>query len=345
MKEEYVSYMLERLKELVAIDSTTCDYEEIQAYLTGKVTEMGYPVSPFHKGGFTSLIGGEGHPIIATVHGDDIGLMVHRILDEGTLKCHPVGGLKTYAAEHANVRVKTRDGRIYTGVMRRKYPSLHTMPSDAYFQNGVTYDELVCFLDEDVHSREDVLTLGIRPGDVIALDPDLRITEKGFIKSRFLDDKAAVAVMLTYLHALKEEGRVPGRKFTAHFSMYEEIGHGGCVGIAEDTEEFLSIDVGCVGPGQQSDEHKVTIIALDSRYPYNYPQTTKLVNTAEAAGVPHALDVHLPRYGTDGDCALTSGHDVMHTAFGPAVMGTHGYERTHVDSMKATFDLLNAYIG
>ena len=229
--------------------------------------------------------------------------------------------------------------------MKRRYPSLHTMPNDEYVNKGATYEDLVLWLDENVHSKADVEALGIRPGDIVALEPNLVITDNGYIKSRFLDDKAAVAVVLTYLYYLKEENVVPGRKFTAHFSMYEEIGHGGACGIPADTEEFLSVDVGCVGPGQQADEHKVSIIALDSRYPYHYYATTALAELAEREGIPYALDIHLPRYGTDGVAALNSGHDIINTAFGPAVMGTHGYERTHIDSMTATFDLLKAYIG
>ena len=345
MKQEYIDYMMDRLRDLIGIDSTTGDYAEIQAYLMEKCASYGLTSQPFHKGGFITPAGGEGHPLVVTVHGDDIGLMVHRVLEEGTLQVHNIGGLRPYGAEHANVRVKTRDGRIYTGTMRRKYPSLHIMPTDDYINKGTNYDELVCFLDENVHSREETLALGIRPGDIIAIEPNYVETPSGYIKTRFLDDKAAVAVLLTYLYALHTEGRTPGRKFTAHFSMYEEIGHGGCTGIPEDTEEFLSMDVGCVGPGQQSDEHKVTIIALDSRFPYHYYATTELCRVAERAGVPYALDVHLPRYGSDSDCALTSGHDIINTGFGPAVMSTHGYERTHIDSLIATFDLLNAYVG
>lgn len=345
MDAKYKALILDYLKELLAIDSTTGDYAAIQKYLSEKTEALGLTPQYFNKGGFSVCAGGEGNPIVVSVHGDDIGLMVHRILENGTLQCAKIGGLHPYGAEQANVRIHTRRGGVYTGCMKRRYPSLHTMPTEAHFTQGVTYDDLLLWLDEDVHSRQEVEALGIRPGDIVALDPNLVITEKGYIKSRFLDDKAAVAVMLTYLAFLHDTGVTPGRKFTAHFSMYEEIGHGGACGIPSDTREFLSMDVGCVGPGQQADERKVSIIALDSRFPYHYDATTALAALAEEKGIPYALDIHLPRYGTDSDVALTSGHDVINTAFGPAVMGTHGYERTHIDGLAATFDLLRAYIG
>ncbi len=345
LKDIYVTRMLSRLEALLAIDSTTSDYEAIQAFLSEQLTALGFTPQPLHKGGLTALIGGEERPIVVSAHADDIGLMVHRVLDNGTLQMHNIGGLRAYAAEHVNVRLKTRDGRCYTGTMRRKYPSLHMMPDDAYINAGASYDDLALYLDEDVRSAADVAALGIRPGDIAALEPNLQITDSGYVKSRFLDDKAAVAILLTYLSALREEGRLPRRRLTVLFSMYEEIGHGGACGIPADAEEFLSIDVGLVGPGQQGDEKKVSVFACDSRFPYHYRATTDLVNLAEARGIPCALDIHLPRYGSDSDVALTSGHDVINTGMGPAVLGTHAYERTHIEGLKATFDLLDAYLG
>ena len=345
MNAEYEKYMLDQLKTLLKIDSTTGDYRQIQEYVGSVLKDFGYKPEFFNKGGLAAAIGGEGSPVCVSAHMDDIGLMVHRILDNGLLQVCPVGGLKAPGCEHSNVRVKTRDGRIYTGTLRRKYASLHTKPDEEYNDSSVSYEKLFIYLDEDVKTRDDVEKLGIRRGDIIALDPATVFTDSGYIKSRFLDDKACVALLLAYLYRLKKEGITPSRKVTAHFAAYEEIGHGGCCGIPEDTEEFLALDVGVVGPGQESDEHKVTVIAKDSRFPYHYETCTNIVNTAEDAGVAYALDVHLPHYGSDGDCALTAGYDVRHSAFGPGVLETHGYERTHVDSLRATFDLLTAYLG
>ena len=49
-------------------------------------------------------------------------------------------------------------------------------------------------------------------------------------------------------------------------------------------------------------------------------------------------------YTSDVDCALKSGYDVKHCLIGPGVYASHGYERTHIDGLSATFDLLSAYL-
>ena len=56
------------------------------------------------------------------------------------------------------------------------------------------------------------------------------------------------------------------------------------------------------------------------------------------------MDVY-PYYGSDADVALTAGYDVRHGLIGSGVYASHGYERSHVDGVKNTFELLKAYLG
>jgi putative aminopeptidase FrvX len=37
-------------------------------------------------------------------------------------------------------------------------------------------------------------------------------------------------------------------------------------------------------------------------------------------------------------------NDIRHAAIGPGTANSHGYERTHIDSLRNTFDLALAYI-
>ena len=60
-------------------------------------------------------------------------------------------------------------------------------------------------LDEDVRSAEDVRKLGIDVGDFVCFDPRSRITESGYIKSRFLDDKLSVGILQAFAQYLKDE--------------------------------------------------------------------------------------------------------------------------------------------
>ncbi|MBO4306286.1 MAG: M20/M25/M40 family metallo-hydrolase, partial [Clostridia bacterium] len=217
----------------------------------------------------------------------------------------------------------------------------------------VTEDELrlalpdfrtnVCVvLDNDVKTAEDTRALGIETGDMIALDPRFTMSN-GYLKSHFIDDKACAAVLLAAMKAIKEQGLALSRKVYAYFAFYEEIGHG-TVTLPDGVTDILAIDIAPTGPDQNSDEHKVSIFAKDSRYPYHWGMTNDLRRAAIENNVDYVMDIFTPHYGTDCDPALAAGYDIRHAAIGPGTANSHGYERTHMDGLKATYELLMAYI-
>ena len=336
------SYCIETFKRLLAVDSTTGQYEEIQALTCGILDELGIPYRTIHKGGIIADLGGEGNAVVVAAHLDDIGLMVRHVNADGTLNLCNVGGLHPFYSVMENVRVYNRDGNVFTGTVCRTPNSIHVTEEELRNTLG-DYRKNVCVvLDEDVHSAQDVYDLGIETGDVVALEPRLQLSN-GYIKSRFVDDKACVAVLLAWMKALKESGIALSRKVYAYFSMYEEIGHGTTV-LPEGVQDIIAIDIAPTGPDQTSDEHKVSIFAKDARFPYHWGLTTELRNAARTAGIDYVMDIFTPHYGTDCDPTVLAGYDVRHAAFGPGTSNSHGYERTHEDALKACYDLLTAYL-
>lgn len=170
------------------------------------------------------------------------------------------------------------------------------------------------------------------------------MTETGYIKSRFLDDKLSAAILMGYAKYLKDTGKVPDRKVYQYFTVFEEIGHGASASVPDDVTDVISVDMGCVGEGIACTEKEVSICAKDSGGPYHYDLTTELVKTARDYGISYAVDVY-PFYTSDVEATLKSGYDVRHALIGPGVYASHGYERSHVDGMMNTFRLLNAYLG
>lgn len=340
----YRDYLMEQLKNLLAIDSTTGHYAPIEEYLAGQVSALGYMPTRLRKGGVTADLGGEGNGLVITAHADDIGLIVRYVNADGSIRVCNVGGLYPFLCEHTNVRVYARGGQVYTGTMRRNNPSLHLMQDEDRTTLGDYEKNFFLYLDEDVKSAADVAKLGISCGDVIALDPGTVFTPSGYIKSRFLDDKASVAVLLTFMKMVKEKGIVLSRRVTAHFSLYEEVGHGGASGLPADTEEMLAIDIGCCGPTNYSDERKVSICPMDRAFPYHRGMLEELIAAAEGAGVQYVLDLFVPHYGSDANAALRTGIDIRHGLIGPGVLETHGYERTHEQGLLETLKLVCAYV-
>lgn len=337
---------IDYFKRLLDVDSTTGQYEEIQGLLCNILDEMGYPYQVLRKGGVIADLGGEGDAIAVTAHLDDIGLMVRHINADGTLNVCAVGGLYPFYCVTENVRIYTRTGKVYTGTICRTPNSIHVTEEELR-DVAPDFRKNVCIvLDEDVKSTDDTAALGIATGDIIALYPRFE-QAGGYLKSRFVDDKACVAVLLEFMKAMKEADTIlpatPRRKVYAYFAAYEEIGHG-TSWLPEDVVDMLAIDIAPTGPEQNSDEKKVSIFAKDSRFPYHWGMTNELRECAEAAGVDYVMDIFTPHYGTDCDTSIVAGYDIRHAAIGPGTANSHGYERTHIDGLKNTYDLLTAYL-
>ena len=340
MKQEYVSYIREQLHAVLGIDSPSGCTEQVQEYLCGTLRAMGYEPHRLKKGGVHVTLGGEGAPLTLLSHADTLGAVVQYIKPNGRLAISNMT-LNVFNAEAENVRVITRFDGAYEGTLQLCNASVHVNP-DPYQARDLNKNmEIV--LDYDVKTAEDVKKMGIRPGDAIALEPRLRITETGYVKSRYLDDKASVVALLTLAKWVSDgKIRLP-RRVDLLFTVFEELGHGGACGIADDTEELIAVDMGCVGDNVTCTERQVSICAKDNSGPYNRTLSNKLIRCAERAQIDYAVDIYYS-YSSDASVAIRVGYDVRHALIGPGVYASHGYERTHLDGIFNTFALLRAYL-
>ncbi len=343
MKNFDENYCLETFRSLLAIDSTTGQFREIQDWVSAEIERLGYTPVKTHKGGVMADLGGEGNPLIIAAHLDDIGLMVRKINADGTLKVCRIGGLYPANCTGENVRVYTGEGKVFTGTICRTPNSIHVTENEIRTTAGDFETNICVVLDMPVRTASDTRNLGIETGDFIALEPRFTMSN-GYIKSRFIDDKACVSVLLNVMKTLRENQITPNRKTIAYFSCYEEIGHGTSY-LPEGVKDILSLDIAPTGPDQNSEEHLVSIFAKDSRYPYHQTMTAELRDTAKNAGIDYVMDVFTPHYGTDGDVSVAAGYDIRHAAIGPGTSNSHGYERTHIDGLRNTYALTISYIS
>lgn len=342
MKDMDMNYMMEQLQKLLSIDSPSGFTGKVTDYLLEEYTRLGYQPVKTKKGGVLVDLGGSGNAILTMAHVDTLGAMVAEIKSNGRLRLTRVGGLNANNVETENCRVYTLDGRIYEGTVQLQDASLHVNAD--YQKEERTFDSVEVLLDANVSSKEEVLALGIANGSFVCLEPRTRITESGYIKSRFLDDKLSTAILLAYAKYLKEEKVTPSRKVYQHITVFEETGHGACGSVPDDVEELLSIDMGCVGEGLECTERQVSICVKDGHGPYHYDVVKGLVEAAKKNNIAYATDVY-PFYGSDADAALSAGTDARHGLIGPGVYASHGYERSHKEGAAATLALLQAYLG
>ncbi len=342
--ETYFNYILSETKKILAIDSPSGFTKKAADYVLNAYRELGYEPVQTVKGGVFCEIGGADtkDALFMEAHIDTLGAMVCDINANGYLKLSPIGGMNANNAEAENCRIYTRDGKIYSGTFQLKDASIHV--NDDFDSTTRTFDSMEVVLDEKVSSKEDTLALGILPGDVVCFDPRTTVTPNGYIKSRFLDDKLSVGILLGFAKYVKEEHISLPRKVYQHITVYEEVGHGGAASIPSDVTEVLSVDMGCVGEGLSCREHQVSICAKDSRGPYNYDVVSNLIAAAKRKNLDFAVDVY-PHYGSDADVALTAGYDVKHGLIGSGVYASHGYERSHKDGILNTFLLLTEYLN
>ena len=341
--ENYVNYAVEKTTALLAIDSPTGYTRAAEEFVQKEFEALGFPAVRTNKGGILIDLGGKNadDALLLEAHADTLGGMVAEIKGSGRLRIVNVGGMNANNAEAENCTVYTRDGRTYTGTFQLQNASIHV--NGDYDSTKRTYENMEVVLDEMVSSKEDTLALGILPGDIVCFDPRTTYTKSGYIKSRFLDDKLSVGILLGFAKYVKEEQIALPRKVYQHITVYEEVGHGGAASIPSDVTEVLSVDMGCVGDGLTCREHQVSICAKDSRGPYNYDVVSGLIAAAKRKNLDFAVDIY-PHYGSDADVALTAGYDVKHGLIGSGVYASHGYERSHKDGVINTFLLLTEYL-
>ena len=344
MERKYADYAVEQACALLAIDSPSGFTARAAQWVKDAFSALGYPAEITQKGGVLIDLGGEdaADGLFLEAHSDTLGAMVSEIKSSGHLKLTNLGGLRAENAETENVRVYTRAGKVYEGTVQLANASVHV--NGAYGDTKRSFDTVEVVLDEDVKSAADTRALGVEVGDIVCLEPRTRVTASGYIKSRFLDDKLSVGILLGLAKYLRDENVVPKRHVYAHVTVYEEVGHGGSASVPAGVTEAISVDMGCVGDGLACTEKQVSICAKDSGGPYSYEVVGKLIDAARREGADYAVDVY-PHYGSDVEATLRAGYDIRHGLIGAGVYASHGYERSHVDGVLNTLKVLKGYLN
>ena len=336
------NYILNVAKEILEFDSPTGFCFEIIDKIKDMAESFGYEFETTNKGcGIITIKGESQEKVIGlSAHVDTLGAMVRSITSEGKLKFTLLGGpiVPTLDSEYCTIR--TREGKKYTGTFLSTSPAAHVFEDSSSKVREPKNMEIR--IDENVKSKEDTQNLGICPGDFIFIDPKSTITESGFIKSRFIDDKGSVSCLMGLLELFNRENIVP--KFTTKIliSTYEEVGHGASY-IPSDITEMIAVDMGCIGDDLSCTEYDVSICAKDSGGPYDYNMVTDLINLAKTNELKYAVDIY-PMYGSDVGAALKGGNNIRGALIGPGVHASHGMERTHYSAFENTIKLLYLYL-
>ncbi len=340
----YADYAWDQAAQLLAVDSPSGFTHDAAAWVKNAFEKLGFAATITTKGGVLVDLGGTDNNdgLLLAAHSDTLGAMVAQVKGNGRLRLTPLGGMNANNAEAENVRIYTRDGKIIEGTAQLCNASVHV--NGEYSSTKRSFDTIEIVLDEVVSSADDVKNLGIQVGDIVCFDPRTRRTASGYLKSRFLDDKLSVGILLGFAKYLSDNHIVSSRRTWVHVTVYEEVGHGGSASVPEGVTEAISVDMGCVGDGLTCTERECSICAKDSGGPYSYDVVGKLIAAAKAENASYAVDVY-PFYGSDVEATLRAGYDIRHGLIGAGVYASHGYERSHIDGVYNTILVLKGYLG
>ena len=341
--ENYVNFAVEKTTALLAIDSPTGYTRAAEEFVQREFEALGFSATRTNKGGILIDLGGEDadDALLLEAHADTLGGMVAEIKANGRLRIVNVGGMNANNAEAENCRIVTKFNGTYEGTLQLCDASIHV--NDNYNDTSRKWKAMEVVLDEVVANADDVKKLGISVGDFVCFEPRTRVTKSGYIKSRFLDDKLSVGILLGFAKYLADNALTPKRRVYVHVTVYEEVGHGGAASVPSGVTEAISVDMGCVGDGLQCTERQVSICAKDSGGPYSYEVVQKLIAAAKRENADYAVDIY-PHYGSDVEATLGAGADVRHGLIGAGVYASHGYERSHIDGVRNTLLVLKGYL-
>ena len=337
-----LNYFKEISKEIFLCDSPTGYTHNVINLVKKHIDEFGFESKILNNGALeVSIKGLDSSKVVATsAHVDTLGLMVRSIKSNGNLALTKLGGPITPTLDGEYCKIYTRDNKVYNGTILSTSPATHVYPDANSKSRDI--DNLEVRLDELVHDKNDVVKLGIQNGDIVCYDTKFEITESGFLKTRFIDDKASAVVLLMLLKYVKENNLKFKYDTKIYFVVYEEVGHGASM-VSTDIDEFVTLDMGCVGLDLAGNEEAVSICAKDSGGPYDYELTTRLINLAKENNLNYTIDI-FPFYGSDIGAASRAGVDFKGALIGTGVSASHGMERTHIKGIENTLKLIYLYL-
>lgn len=336
-------YLQRFLVDLLNTPSPTGDTEYGIGFVESELMSLGIPTSRTRKGALLAHLEGlrSNAPRALTAHVDTLGFMVKEIKPNGRLKLKALNGINWPTTESEGVTVSTQSGRQIRGSIVLENGAAHVNKEAGTKKRDA--ETLEVRLDERTNKAEETRYLGIEVGDYVYLDPRTEVSEAGFIRSRFLDDKACVACLLAAIETLQKNGLTPVQKTTVLISNFEEVGHGGMDGLDADLAEMLVLDMACIGEGQSGTEYNASICLADASGPYSKNLSDKLRGLASRRGIELIPDIY-PYYGSDGSAYWRSGGGAEVALIGPGVDTSHGYERTHMDALRDTAQLIAEYL-
>ena len=309
------AYLEETMLQLLAIPSPVGLTDAAVRYTAGRFEALGIPYEITRRGAIRATLKGQAaQPARAVVaHLDTLGAMVKALKPNGRLEIVPIGHWSARFAEGGRLTIFTDHGQARGTCLPLK-TSGHAFGGEIDTQ-PVGWEHVEVRVDLPTEDRAGLEAAGIEVGDWIAFDPQPEIQPGGYINSRYLDDKAAVAALLTACKAIRDHGLPLPVDVHPLLTITEEIGSGASAALHGEIAEMVSLDISIAAPGQNTSEHAATICMQDMSGPFDYHLTHKLIALAKEHGIAHRRDI-FRYYRSDSAAAVEAGNDIRTALIG-----------------------------
>jgi len=336
-----IGYLQDRLAALLEIPSPTGYTDNIVRHVCEILDSFDVEYELTRRGAIRARLPGvqsAGARAIVS-HVDTLGAQIKALKDNGRLEIIPIGTWSARFAEGARATIFTGRGS-YRGTILSLKASGHTF-GEGVDELPIGWDYVELRVDARSMDADDLHSLGIEIGDIVAIDPQPEFIDNGFIVSRHLDNKAGVAVMLAALKALVDAPPPPVDIYWL-FTIAEEVGHGAAAILLPEIASMVAVDNGTSAPGQNSSEFGVTLSMADMSGPFDYHLTRKLADLCTENDIGYRKDV-FRHYRSDSASAIEAGADVRTALATFGVDASHGYERIHMHALRSLAELLTAF--
>jgi putative aminopeptidase FrvX len=207
----------ELLEEMIKVPGVSGFEDDIRDCIREKIEAMGLNATEDNLGDLLVTLGDKGPSVVMIAHMDELGLIVSKIEEDGSIRIRKVGGIDDRTLVGRVVEIKTQKGMV-TGVLGLKPPHLMTDADDR--KKVMTWQEVR--VDVGTRSKKGTEKLGIRVLDPMVFKKDITYIGKDLICARAVDDRMGCAIILDVLEKLKD-AKLP-IKLTFAWSVQEETG-------------------------------------------------------------------------------------------------------------------------
>jgi endoglucanase len=280
--------------------------EEVRKIVVAEFSALGAKVEYDGLGSMLATLPGgaaTGPRVMVTAHLDEVGLMVQHITADGFIRVKLLGGVLEQALPDQRWTILGRNGPVpaITGLR-----TTHVLPAA---QRSVVWPLEETFLDVGAGSREEVESLGIRPGDGIAPLSSFLALPNGRYAGKAWDDRVGLGVMIVAARRIRAEGVKLPAPIVWVATTQEEIGLRGAQTAVQKArpdlgisiEAGVSADYPAINPTQSQERLGAGpgLFLLDSTMIPNRKLRDFFFDVAQQTKIPLQPNV-LTGYGEDG---------------------------------------------